>query len=150
MPTRQEYLKMAAQQEPQIVGMPTDLKLNTANTEIEIDMPSASVSFVILAKKNEELPIPPSKLNYKEYKGLNGERMLFLRWEDQQNRNVLSYDIHYRNSEDGTFTKINPSYLRDKSFVHLINEDDHAGEYKIKVIDYWGRESEFSSLLKIQ
>ncbi len=149
-PTRQEYLKMASVQEPKIIGMPTDLEITSENTEIEIEMPAASVSFVILARKQENPPVPPYKLSFKEYKGLNDEKMLLLKWEDEKNQNILSYDIHYRRSEDEEFSKINPSYLRDRGFVHLVDKKSGYGEYKIKVIDYWGRESDFSSVLKIE
>jgi L-iduronidase len=147
LPSTSDYLKMASKQEPHILGVPTDIAINTNDTEIEVDLPAASVSFIILAKKNGIKPVPPSQLAITEYKGLNGEKMLLLRWKDNQNENILSYDVHYRANEEEEFSKINSTYLRDRSFIHLLPENSTGGEYKIKVVDYWGRESEFSSTL---
>lgn len=148
-PSQAQYLKMAARQEPALLGVPTDVDLNSGNMEIEIEMPAASVSFIVVAKNTDTAPVPPAKLDYKEYKGLNGERMILLRWKDDKNRHVLSYDVHYRRNEDEDFSKINPSFLRDRSFIHLLPEGSNGGEYKVKTVDYWGRESEFSALLEL-
>jgi L-iduronidase len=149
LPSMNEYLKIAAKQEPQILGVPTTVEILTTETEIEIDLPAASVSFVLLLKENKNLPAPPANLSYKEYKGLNGEKMILLRWEDLQNKNVLSYDVHYRTNPNEEYSKINNSYLRDRSFIHLLPSDSTGGEYRVKVIDFWGRESNFSPVLNL-
>ncbi|MBE0653704.1 MAG: hypothetical protein IH594_07895, partial [Bacteroidales bacterium] len=50
-PGTKEYHQMAARQEPQIIGIPTELNLNSPNAEIEIDMSPASVSLIMLVQK---------------------------------------------------------------------------------------------------
>lgn len=117
--------------------------------EIEIDMSPASVSLIMLVQKTDACPLPPYKLIHKGYTGLNGEKMILLKWQDDHNSNILSYDVHYRSSENEEFIKINPTYLRDRSYIHLLSPESTGGEYKIKSIDYWGRESEFSDVLQI-
>ncbi len=149
LPSRDQYLKMISLQEPGLMGAPSDLHVGSNVLEFELNMPSPSVSILILARKTEKLPSPPSNLTSHEYQGLNNDRMLFIKWDDTSNSNILSYELMYKSGNDTTFSKLNAQYLRDRGFMHLIPESVTNAEYRVKAVDYWGRESELSEPLKI-
>ncbi len=138
------YMKMASVQEPGLMGAPADLNVNTDIVELDIDMPSPSVSFLVLARKTATLPVAPTRLSYTEYTGLNGERMIFVRWKDEVNTDILSYELMVKAAQDTTYTRVNSQYLLDKGFLHILPGNMEQPEYRVKVVDYWGRESGLS------
>ena len=147
LPSSALFQKMVSVQEPGLMGAPADIKVSSNVVEFDIDMPSASVSMLVLARNTDIQPSPPHDLSSSEYQGLNGERMVFVKWKDNSNSNILSYELMCKTDDDTTFSKINAQYLRDKGYTHLLPKDIKRVEYRVKTVDYWGRESELSEPL---
>ncbi|HYW96577.1 MAG TPA: hypothetical protein VE870_13365, partial [Bacteroidales bacterium] len=147
LPSTEVYRKMIAVQEPALMGSPSDVTVNSNIIELEVDMPSPSVSFLVLARKTETVPAAPYGLSFDEYNGLNHDKMVYVSWKDSLNTNVLSYELMCKTDSDTAFSRVNAQYQRDRGYSYILPENVKRVEYRIKTIDYWGRESVLSEPL---
>ena len=140
--------EMQAAQEPSLRVSPRNSSLEGNTATINLDLPYASVSLVVINEKPVDKPAKIVNLRADNYTGVNGNPEIALRWNQLHNNGFLSYEV-WSAPTDGEFVKINPANLLDACFVHRINGKTDGIQYKVRAIDIAGNKGEFSETLSL-
>jgi hypothetical protein len=130
-------------------GSPGKITLTDEGFSRKINMPSSSVSLILLVPESFTTPGKIKKLYARQYTGLNNESDIMLKW-DYPGDNVLTYEVWHKATEQDEFEKINPVDFIDKAYLHSREPGSQEGYYKIRVVDYWNRKGPFSDVLKLE
>jgi len=147
-PTKAQLDTLRAHMELETTGPPERVALTSESFSRMVNMPSSSVSLLLLVPESFSTPAKVEQLYAREYTGLNNENDIMLKWYYPGN-NVLTYEVWYKQSETDDFTKINPVNFIDKAYLHSREPGTKGGYYKVRAIDYWNRKGTFSDVLKL-
>ena len=114
---------------------PSDVESRGDSVDVRIAMPPASVSFIILSKKEGRSPAKVGGLKYEKYKSLNGENDIMLLWNPLENKNVLTYEVFFARKGMKEFKKVNAMSIMDGAFVHTLPKGVECGRYKVRAVD---------------
>ncbi len=145
-PSTEQYLKMAEAMEPQAIEI-RDVNIKGRRFAQDIAFPASGVSFLLLARQGEA-PGQVQGLEYRQYKGLNGEDMAMLLWESGATDHVLSYEVYAKAPGEEAFRKANPANLIAEGFAHP-SEEAKGYQYRVRAVDYWNRKGPFSETITI-
>lgn len=145
-PDMDEYRELAASMEPEIMER-ADLQIRDGRHQVKIAFPSSGVSFIILARKGGK-PERVTGLSHKLYKGLNGEDMVMLSWDQAPEARVRTYEVYARGPGDSSFRKVNQGNLLASGFAHAVL-DAKGYRYKVRLVDYWDRNGAFSEEMEL-
>ncbi len=148
-PDHDQFLKMWANQDPELMKEQENLKINNGQATIQVAMKPASVSCVVIAQKPELPPSPVTILATRVYKGLSGEPVVFVRWGQTEGGQMLSYDVYFASGDSNDFQKVNPAPVIDQGIAHSWGPGVKSGSYKVQAVDYWSRKSDFSPVVKV-
>lgn len=146
-PTTKEVLRMQDHEEP-VVSENSDFQTKNEEFHFKLAVPPASVCLVVLSEKKRHIPPQVAALKAKKYTGLNGEEMVFLNWDGQKNPHLQTYEVFFAPEKTEKFRKINTTNLIDAAFLHIKHKAG-SGRYKVRAVDFWGRNGEFSQILDL-
>ena len=145
-PTPEQFIEMQKVQEPHVETIQKNI---VQNYSVQIALDAPSVKVIVISQK-DKLVAPPKVENLcsELYTGVNNETLCLLKWDDVQ-KSVCRYEIFYSiNKKD--YYRVDQGNLIDCAFMNLLPADKKEISYKVRAVDYLGREGEFSVPINVQ
>jgi L-iduronidase len=145
-PTADQFIKMQKNQEPDVEIIQDNI---LQNYSMQITLGAPSVKVIVISQKDKLNP--PKKvenLTYELYTGVGNKKQCLLKWDDVQ-KSIHRYEVFYSaNKKD--YYKVEQGDLIDCAFLHLLPTDKNEIFYKVRAVDYLGREGAFSAPIIVQ
>ncbi len=148
-PTTEQILQLRKVQEIALQDQPVEISATQGMFSKTIDMPASSVVLLMLLPKTKAMPQKPEALRAYTYSGFNEEKELMLRWNDLNNYYIKTYQIWF-SPDNKKYEKINPAEFIDNGYLYTFPKNLTKGYFKVRAVDYWNRNSEFSDILYVE
>ena len=146
-----EMLKaMREQQELTPVGEPESIEVGADGMWEEIvNLPLPGVHFTMLLRKEAfDPPAAIARLRAEPYHGVNDPENVLLSWKPLESRSIRDAIVEWRSGPNAEWEKIPHPPLLDGSLVHIREPVVGGAEYRVRVVDVWGREGENSPVAR--
>lgn len=130
--------QMRKVQELALYGPPQTLVRSDDPVGLRFDLPAGNVSLVLIAKRPHKKPAQVRNVRVESYQGLHDSEDNLILWDGVPSRNIETYEVLYSSAKQGTYQRINAADLVDTAFLH--DKATTAGYYRVRAVDYWGRE----------
>jgi hypothetical protein len=145
VPTAEQFATLRSRQELEYLDQqpPEKVTITGGTYTTEFTLPMPGVSMVVLSPKPENPPADVQNIQVTERPyNMTDERHMMVSWDDMYNKHIQTYEVLYSETENGTYTRVNEPDLLCTAFMHVKPAGSPDGYYKVRAVDYWGRESD--------
>jgi L-iduronidase len=148
-PTSEHYAELREHQELAMLTPPREVQIEDSGLRLTFDLPLPGVSLVLLSADPFEAPARVSKLRAERYEGMSDAyENVMLTWKGLDSRMIRTYEILAAFEPQGPYTRINVEDQIDSAFLHV--REPGVRYYRVRAVDYWGREGGVSETLDVE
>lgn len=146
-PTPAQYAELREHQELAMPTSPREIQADEGRFTVSLTLPLPGVSLVLLSADPLEAPAQVASLRAERYEGMDDEtEAVMLIWECLVSRRIHTYEVLCASAPEGPYTRVNVKDQIDTAFLHVREPGVHY--YRVRAIDYWGREGRASETLE--
>ncbi len=147
-PTPAQYARLREHQELALLAPPREVQAEDGNLTLAFGLPLPGVSLVLLSADPLDAPAKVGQLRAERYDGMaEAYEEVMLVWEGLGDRTIRTYEILSAIEPEGPYARINVEDQIDTAFLHV--REPGVQSYRVRAVDYWGREGPVSEPLKI-
>ncbi|MBD3320946.1 MAG: hypothetical protein GF350_07635, partial [Chitinivibrionales bacterium] len=139
-PTLEQLEQMRDRSQLERYEPPKQISVSGGSYSLEFDLPCPAVSLIILTPKPSTGPLPPPGEPWTQ--SIERDNQIMVGWKDSPTKQILTYEVLYSETQDGTYERINNADMISTSYLHMKQSGSPDGHYKVRAIDYWGRTSD--------
>lgn len=137
-----QFNRLVANQEP-VITRSREIKVTGASFSQKVELPSSSVSLILLMPDGQTEPRAVKDLGTFSYTGETGTPVAVVQWAPPADDALLTYEVQYRASAIGAFATVAKGLIGN-DFTHV--PEDGMGEYRVRSVTFDGRTSDWSSI----
>ncbi|MCH8474958.1 MAG: hypothetical protein LAT55_06995 [Opitutales bacterium] len=141
---------MREQQELTADASPAEVEVGSdGRWEEVVELPLPGVHFTMLLRKEAfDEPSAIEGLRAEPYPGIHDDENILLTWTPSESRATHDAIVEWRKDSGAAWEKIPHPPILDGSLVHVREPLADGAEYRVRVVDVWGRESQNSEIVK--